>query len=416
MPDDRRRDATIPVLVLGAPWTTTLAVIRSLGRNRVPHYTVGATGSFVAASRWHHALPDAGLQDTTHSLAEFLGKRRDDRMVLIPCSDNWALAVAGVQSTLGDRFPASIASRQTVEALVDKARFAGTLAELGIPHPRTVRLRTDADLVALGAQAFEGVFIKPRDSQAFLTRYGMKAIKVGTRSEALAHARRAREAGLEVMLQDYIPGPPSCHYMVEGFVDRAGSVRAHFVRQRLRMFPPDFGDSTYMTSRAVDTLREPIERLDRLLESLKYRGVFEAEFKYDERDGEFKLLEVNARPWGFIEFAAACGVDFCMMAYRDALGTPVEPVRTYAVGRHCVVPSLDAFACLALVRRRQLGSWDWVRSWAGAHQLVFAWDDPLPAVKSAVEVIRELLARLLGRLRPLVQRVLQPVSPPCRPW
>jgi predicted ATP-grasp superfamily ATP-dependent carboligase len=166
--------------------------------------------------------------------------------------------------------------------------------------------------------------------------------------------------------------------MVEGFVDRTGRVCGRFVRQRLRMFPPDFGDSTYMVSVPLDRVRPAVESLDRLLAHLSYRGVFEAEFKYDGRDGQFKLLEVNARPWYFIGFAADCGVDFCAMAYRDALGLPVEPVHTYELGRHCVVGS-DRFACWALFRQGRLSAWAWLRSWIGARQMLFAWDDPLPA-------------------------------------
>ena len=72
---------------------------------------------------------------------------------------------------------------------------------------------------------------------------------------AIALALDARRRGLDVMLQEYIPGPPTCHYMVEGFVDRIGRPVARFVRQRLRMFPPDFGDSTY--NRATQARRQP---------------------------------------------------------------------------------------------------------------------------------------------------------------
>ena len=59
-----------------------------------------------------------------------------------------------------------------------------------------------------------------------------------------------------------------------------------------------------------------------------YRGIFSAEFKRDPRDGLFKLLEVNARPWWFVDFAVRCGVDVCRMAYDDALGREVPPLDT----------------------------------------------------------------------------------------
>ena len=201
------------------------------------------------------------------------------------------------------------------------------------------------------------------------------------------------------MLQEYVPGPPTGHYMVEGFVDRSGRVAARFVRQRLRMFPPDFGDSTYMGGVPLDRVPAAVEHLDRLLAHLSYRGVFEAEFKVDERDGEFKLLEVNARPWYFIAFAADCGVDFCAMAYRDALGLEVPPVVSYEAGRHCIVGA-DRFACWQQFRQGRLTAWARLRSWIGARQLLFSWDDPVPGFARLLQHLWIVTARRLARVTP----------------
>ena len=303
--------------------------------------------------------------------------------------------MARLPAPLAARFPASLSSPETLEVLIDKGRFAATLGRLGVPHPRTVCLGLDPDQANLPADAFTDAFLKPCNSWAFRSRVGVKALHFRTRDEAMSRAREVASAGLEVMLQEYVPGPPSHHFMVEGFVDRTGQVRARFVRQRLRMFPPDFGDSTYMVSVPLDRVRAAVDSLDRLLAHLSYRGVFEAEFKYDARDGEFKLLEVNARPWYFIGFAASCGVDFCAMAYRDALGLAVEPVRTYPPGRHCVVGS-DRFACWALFRQGHLSAWAWLRSWLGARQMLFAWDDPLPGL---ARILRSLWIAATRKLR-----------------
>jgi predicted ATP-grasp superfamily ATP-dependent carboligase len=354
-------------------------MVRSLGRRGVPVYATGTKGSFVSYSRWHRAVPpDWGEPPSPPTLCDYLSRVPHEGMVLIPTTDDWALAVAQLPPALAARFPASLPSPASLEALIDKGRFATVLQQLGIPHPRTIRVDPDDDRARPPAEAFTDAFLKPRDSQAFRIRFGVKALHFETPDEAMTLAREARRAGLEVVLQEYLPGPPTHHYMVEGFVDRTGRVCGRFVRQRLRMFPPDFGDSTYMVSVPLDRVRGAVESLDRLLAHLSFRGVFEAEFKYDGRDGQFKLLEVNARPWYFIGFAADCGVDFCAMAYRDALGLPVEPVHTYEPGRHCVVGS-DRFACWALFRQGRLSVWAWLRSWIGARQMLFAWDDPLPA-------------------------------------
>lgn len=350
-------------------------------------YVTGTKGHFVSHSRWHRAAPSEwGESPTPATLCDYLTRLPHEGMVLIPPTDEWALAVARLPAPLAARFPASLPALGSLEALIDKGRFATMLEGLGVPHPRTVRVEPEDDWARVPADAFADAFLKPCDSQAFRRRFGVKALHFKTPAEAMALAREARQAGLEVMLQEYVPGPPSHHYMVEGFVDRTGRVCARFVRQRLRMFPPDFGDSTYMVSVPIDRVRGAVESLDRLLAHLSYRGVFEAEFKYDARDGQFKLLEVNARPWHFIGFAADCGVDFCAMAYQDALGLAVEPQHAYPVGRHCVVGA-DRFACRALLRQGHLSAWAWLRSWLGARQMLFSWDDPAPA-----------FARILGHL------------------
>jgi predicted ATP-grasp superfamily ATP-dependent carboligase len=148
----------------------------------------------------------------------------------------------------------------------------------------------------------------------------------------------------------------------------------------------------------LDRVRGAVESLDRLFAHLSYRGVFEAEFKYDERDGQFKLLEVNARPWYFIGFAAECGVDLCEMAYWDALGVSVDPVTTYKEGRHCVVGG-DRFACWELFRQGRLSAWSWLWQWLGARQLLFSWSDPLPGFARILQHLRVVIGRRLAGIR-----------------
>jgi predicted ATP-grasp superfamily ATP-dependent carboligase len=389
----RDRIPAVPALIIGGPWILTLSMIRSLGRKRIPLFATGTAGSFVSYSRWHRAVPaEWGNRPTPATLSEFLAKLPVDRMAVIPCSDDWALAMARVDPAVAVRFPASLASAESLRSLIDKGRFARLLQQLGLPHPRTVLVENEGDWADVRTDAFVNAFLKPRDSQAFRRGYGVKGRRFETPSEAIALGRDAQRRGLDVMLQEYVPGPPTNHYMVEGFVDRTGRPSARFVRQRLRMFPPDFGDSTYMVSVPLDRVRGALETLDRLFAHLSYRGVFEAEFKYDDRDGQFKLLEVNARPWYFIGFAAQCGVDLCEMAYWDALGVSVDPVATYKEGCHCVVGG-DRFACWALFRQRRLSAWSWLREWLGARQLLFSWSDPLPGFARILQHLRVVIGR-----------------------
>jgi predicted ATP-grasp superfamily ATP-dependent carboligase len=310
-------------------------------------------------------------------------------MVLIPCSDIWVKAVAALPDAILRRCPASIAPVDAVNVLVDKNRFRDTLSRLGLPHPTTRLLRSEIDLASVPDSLLKSSFLKPVSSQQFFARFGVKAFRIASKVEAATRLASCIGVGLEMMLQEYIPGPPTNHYFIDGFVDRNGVVRARFARRRLRMSPPDFGNSTLMESVPVSETGSAASTLDTLFASLRYRGIFSAEFKRDERDGEFNLIEVNARPWWYVEFAARCGVNVCDLAVRDAMGDPAGTISHYAMGRRCVFPYYDLDAVRAEMSAGRLSLVSAARSWLGAYQPIFRWSDPLPALGE--------VARLVGR-------------------
>lgn len=296
-----------PALVLGSAHTNSLEVIRLLGRGGIPQFSVATAGSFVARSRWHRSLPGEPEGAGPSSLPELLASVSSEPMVLIPCTDDWVLPVARLGLDLAARFPACVAPPESLEILLDKARFAEAVERFEVPHPRTIRVASEDDLAALPDSAFRSSFLKPCDSQAFGRRYGVKAFRFETRAEAAALFREARAAGLRLVLQEYIPGPPTRHYFLEGFVDRTGTLRACLATRRLRMFPPDFGDGSYGVSIPAGEVTPAIDVVRRFLGELRYRGLFDAEFKYDARDGLFKALEINCRPYRYIGLPPGAG-------------------------------------------------------------------------------------------------------------
>ena len=62
---------------------------------------------------------------------------------------------------------------------------------------------------------------------------------------------------------------------------------------------------------------------ERFLKAIDYYGLVELEFKRDPRDGKYKLLDVNARTWGFHALGFPAGVDFPYLLFADQVGEPV---------------------------------------------------------------------------------------------
>ena len=390
--------AGVPAVVLGES-VTALGAVRCLGRRGIRALVPGPHRDYASWSRWTRRLPgELGAEPDGGSLADYLERLPVERAVVLPCSDGWTRAVAALPDGLGARFPSSVASPAAVEWFLDKGRFAALLQREGVPHPRTI---VSADPGALGdwadASSSVSFFLKPSDSQAFTSRFGVKALRVDDPREAEATMAEAAREGLELMLQEYVPGPAGSHYFVDGYLARDGRTVARLARRRLRMYPPDFGNSTYHVTVPLEDVGDAAGRLEALLSSVGYRGIFSAEYKRDDRDGELKLLEVNVRPWWYVEFAALCGVDVCLLAYREALGLPVDSIGGYVVGARCVLPGADVRAFLALRASDELGLVRWLRSWVGASHAVFSPDDPLPILRQLGEVAARRLRRRPAR-------------------
>ncbi len=377
----------LPAIVVGSGHTG-LGMLRALHLAGIETWVACPANDLAAHSRWYRPVPgvrwDGSLGPQTPALLEALPDA-----VLIPGADDAALWISDLPSSpLGRRFPVSTSSRGTLEILQNKSRFADFLRGTAIPHPRSFPLRAAADIAAIPFEEIDRVFVKPANSQEFTRHTGVKGLAANGRADVERIWDQLQRRGLEAMVQEYIPGPASEHYFIDGFRDRNGMLTGLFARRRLRIHPPDFGNSSYCESIALDEVDPALQNLAGLLDMLGYRGIFSAEFKRDARDGEFRILEINTRGWWYVEFAARCGVNVCRMAYDDAQGKSVRPAsRKYRIGAGCVNLAGD----IKTVFRSPAGRGSWwtvVRQWVRTRFLVFRSDDPGPAWFTVKRMLR----------------------------
>jgi D-aspartate ligase len=386
--------STVPVLALGGG-VTALGVVRSLGPLGIQVFATCDRSDIAARSRWVRLL-DRGLPEFTSvgRLAEYLTDLPFERMVLLPCSDAWAETVASLPAGVAARFPSYVSPMPVLRRLTDKEQFAMLVREHGIPHPQTLIVHDAAELdpheLAPGTQ----YFLKARNSQKFIAKTGVKAYMVSSPDEARRRVSELTAAGLGVVLQEYVPGPPSNHCFVDGFAGEGGRIHARFARQRLRMHPPYFGNSTYLRSVAQTDVSDVIATVDRLIEISGLRGIFSVELKRDERTGISKVLEVNARAWWYVHYATACGVNVCEMTYRAALGEPLPPFRgSYRVGRTCVFVRPDFRAWRDQGGNGRISLAALVASWFKGEHMIFRLSDPMPFVHRCLDRAKRLFDR-----------------------
>ncbi len=366
----------IPVVALGAGLTLT-AVQRLFGEAGIPIYSVCAPEDFSRRSRWYCPIPASPQYQKPELLQLLLRELPFQRAVLIPCADDWAVAVAALPEHLAAQFPSSTSPLTTLRAMVDKASFSELLTLNNVPHPKTRILRSAADIDSVPADEFQEAILKPISSVEFARKFGIKGHFVKCREQALDLSTKLE---FPILLQEYIPGPPNAGYFIEGFFDRGAELRALLSRRRLRMHPAVLGNSSLTVSVPLTEVESAINPFLAMLKSVQYRGMFSGEFKFDSRSGEFKLLEVNARAWWYLGFAADCGVDFCEMSYRDALRLPVKSQMEYEAGRRCFFLSNDFHAWRKGKNSGERSIRSLIGPWFGAQEALFRWNDPLPGL------------------------------------
>ncbi|HLJ04495.1 MAG TPA: ATP-grasp domain-containing protein [Solirubrobacteraceae bacterium] len=359
-----------------------LAIARSLGRRGVDVVVVDDELSISRFSRYvSRSVRVAGLREhrrTIETLLAIADRLGLDGWVLYPTREETVAAIARHREELVPRFRVPTPPWEVVRWAWDKRNTYARAAELGIPAPRTWTLSGLDDLASVDGEP--PFVIKPAIKEHFLYATRRKAWSAATRAELETRVADAAEliGPAEVIVQELIPGPGAAQLAYCGFF-KDGHAHARMTVRRRRQHPPDFGRSSTLAQTIEDPgLTEPSERF---LRSIGYYGLVEVEYKYDERDGQAKLLDVNARTWGYHGLGARAGVDFPAHLYADQLGLPPPDRGLARTGVSWVRLATDVpTAGLELVR----GALGWREYLASLRSVrvesVFAREDPLPGV------------------------------------
>jgi D-aspartate ligase len=382
-PDPLRPASPRPVpgaVVLGGDYQG-LGIARSLGRRGVPVVVVDDERSPAAASRYvsHHVrVADLHADEAALDALEALARTVDvEGWVLYATRDENVAMLARYAQRLGRTFRVPTPGWDAVRACWDKRGTYRLAAELGVPHPRTwvPADAADLDLVDPGSP----LVVKPAIKEHFFYETGQKAWRADGAAElADAYRRAVAVTGPgEILVQELVPGGGAEQYSYCAFVKAGRPVAVMTVRRR-RQHPSDFGRaSTFVETVELPEIEGPSERF---LAALDFDGLVEMEYKRDPRDGIHKLLDVNARTWGYHSLGAAAGVDFPYLLYRDQVGAGVPEVQVRArPGVRWVRLATDLPNSVRDIAAGTLRARDYLRTLPSAHaEAVFSVRDPLP--------------------------------------
>jgi predicted ATP-grasp superfamily ATP-dependent carboligase/SAM-dependent methyltransferase len=386
-----------PVLVLRLDHYEALGVFRSLGRLGVATYGLHASDDALALrSRYLRGryLWDLGAEPAARSierLLEIAGKL-GGRPILLPTNDETALFVAAHAASLRSAFRFQDNRSELVQQLYNKRSMFLLARELGIPTAQTFFPRSLDELRALAATVRFPVLLKGSDGIRLSRRAGEKMSIVRSREALLDEYRRMEDpAQPDLMLQEYIPGGEDAQWMFNGYFDARSECLFGITGRKLRQTPAYTG----MTSLGVCQRNDEVDRLTRrFMKAIGYRGILDIGYRFDARDGKYKVLDVNPRLGAtFRLFVGKGGLDVVRALYLDLTGQPV-PSSAARPGRKWLVEELDLASSVRYHRDGVLAVRDWLRSFGGVREGAwFACDDLAPFAgmcgRFAAQVLRK---------------------------
>ena len=318
-----------PALVANAH-ITGLGVARALADHGVPVVAVDRTGDGVAppsdavdfAGRVTYPLDDlAGFRADVEAIADAAGTD----LVAFGCMDEWVHAFADTDPD-GVRLP--FAPKDVVDAVLDKSSLYRIADDLGVPYPETLWLSetsVDDAAEALGLP----LVVKPARKREFEEAVGTNVVRVETLAAFRDVVSTAREADVEVLAQEEVPvargrdASLASYVPPSGVDDALGLVGNAAVRNPL-------GFGTACVVEQVD-LPDLEARALSVLDETGYHGMSEAEFVYDTARETYVLLDINTRPWKWIDFPVTAGANLPMAAYAEVTDARYESAGVHDV-------------------------------------------------------------------------------------
>lgn len=412
------QDPSTPVVVLRSNSHGGLNIMRSLGRlgvsvyNVDPHFFAPANGSRYCRGKF---LWDIEHRPAPQSVEYLLHAQREigRPCILIPTTDRTARFVGTYAQALGNGFIFPKQSAELSEALSSKKDMFGLARRHGIPTPDAVFPKSREDVLHFLGGARFPIMIKGIDGQRLRDRTGKKMFKVRSADELLECFDAAEDfANPNLMLQEYIPGGDDTVWMFNGYFNERSECLVGFTGKKIRQCPVYTGSA----SLGICLHNETVHQLTlKFMRAIGYRGILDIGFRYDARDGQYKVLDANPRIGAsFRLFVGKNGMDVARALYLDLTGQEVicESPRER---RKWVVEDHDLVSSYRYYRDGKLTFKQWINSYEGVEEAAFlAKDDPLPLLLMVIARVKELFQRTFGiskhKLQPQSKKVIGLVS------
>ena len=374
------------VIILGGH-VQGLGILRILGRKRIPGIVIDSTYANLARKSkfcirfWRRCNEE--LLDFLISLGK---KGRYKNWVVFPSNDFHVRLLSENRKILEPFFILGTDEWKVVRIFYNKKNTYALAEKTGTPFAGTFYPENIDDMDS--REISFPCIIKPAVMHEFYRQTGKKVLVCHDKPSLKENYGRALAVipADEILIQDVIPGP-SRNQFSACFLFLQGKTYVHLTACRMRQHPIDYGNATTY----AETVDIPILKGygERILRAANYNGLCEVEFKLDERDGQYKFLEVNTRTWKWHSIANKAQTPFLKTYYDYLTGKEIIPVEGYksASFRHSVTDLPTQLRLLA-------GGFDyWKQKRKPVEDAVWAREDMMPWLWEKIYLPHMILTR-----------------------
>jgi D-aspartate ligase len=391
-------DTSVPVVVIDRDGYGGVSIARTLGRMGVPMYLVAQEGFstpgwssryWVKRVRWDFSVAEDESVAFVRDFGAGIRTEHGARAILLTQKDWVAIFVERNSQRLQEQFLIPHPVGAVIRSLLNKWEMYLLAQEHGIPTPATARPASPDDAGEFVESA--GLPIVMKEADRYAPDQGSTTL-IHTWQELIDEIGHRQRDGrpLNVVLQEYIPGDVDTVWMCNGYFSPAPDHTVTFTGRKLRQLW-----DTGIASLAICLPNEAVAtQTQRFMEGVGYRGCVGIGYRYDRRDGFYKVLDVNPRVSGvFRLFVGTNDLDVVRACYLDLTGqqlptTALQPGRKWLLEDHVFFAERTGFGG----RHRRIA--EWIRSIRGVKELHwFAADDPVPMVMW-LRVLSRWLAQL----------------------
>ena len=398
------KDVSTPVVVVNCK-LGALAIMRSLGRLGVPVYGVDADPrspgmlSRYCRERFLFGLEASRPTEFLERLSE-VGRRLGRHAILIPTSDETAQFVVDHAEALARWFIFPRNDPGMIGRLVSKRGMYQLALEHGVPTPVTLFPESLDEVEAFLPKITFPVMLKGIFGNRLQLQGKDKMVVVHSPEELIDRYRAMEDPEMpNLMLQEYIPGDDDQIYIFNGYFDQQSRCLASFTGHKIRQFPVHTGCASLGVCRTND---EVARTTIRFMQAIGYQGILDIGYRYDHRDGQYKVLDANPRVGqAFRLFVAENDMDVVRSLYLDLTGQAQLAI-VPREGRRWLIEDFDLISTLHYFREGTLGFGEWLRSFKGVEESAwFSWSDPRPFAQMLGSLAKRFAVWLLKRARVL---------------